>query len=160
MALVNGLRPPGGNPVYLFGGTRYREVFALPAVDDSFLVGPIPWVLPWRKLPLWTRRTLKPFGLLELGRAFYIFDTPSLVEMARKGVDFGAAGLVAGLRPAGRDQGTPEQWARFGSTMLPEMLATGQARRVWDPGEVARVIVHPVAIVKDDPSGCAGSSGD
>ena len=128
--------------MYQFGGARYREVFKLPAVDESFLEGPVDWVLPWKSLPLWTRRTLNPFGLQALGRAFGYFDTPSLVEMARKGVDFGASGLVAGLRPAGRDQGTPEQWERFGSSMLPDMLTQGQAKRVWDPGEAARVIGH------------------
>ena len=148
MALVNGLRPPViPNPVYLYGGSRYRELFQLPVVDERFVEGPIEWLLPWGAVRRWTGKTLNPFGLAEVGRAFGFFDTVPLVELAQKGVDFGARDLRPGLRPAGADHGSPEQWDRFRRDLLPEMLAAGQARGVFGKADAEAAIVHPVAIV-------------
>jgi hypothetical protein len=89
---------------------------------------------------------VNPFGLEAVGRAFNYFDTVPLVTLARRGVDFGAVGLEPGLVPVGSDRGTPEQWDRFRNIMLPEMVASQQARCVVEPGERARVILHPIAI--------------
>ena len=116
-------------------------------MDALFAEGPLDWFPPWGSVRRWTGKTLNPFGLELVGRTFGFFDTAPLVELARKGVDFGAQGLCPGLRPAGRDQGSPEQWDRFRRDLLPEMLAAGQARRVVVEEEVAVTVVHPVAIV-------------
>jgi hypothetical protein len=130
----------------MYGGLAYRALFQLPAVTADFAGGPIDWCVPWGSVRRWTGKALNPFGLQALGTLFGFLDTAPLVTMARKGVDFGASGLRPGLRPVGSDRGSDEQWARFGEVMLPAMVAAGQARRVWDPGEAARVIVHPLAI--------------
>ncbi len=92
-------------------------------------------------------KTLNPFGLEVVGRTFGFFDTEPLLDLARKGVDFGVRGLRPGLRPAGSDHGTPEHWERFRRDLLPEMLASGPARKVLGDTEAASAIVHPVAIM-------------
>ena len=91
-------------------------------------------------------KTLNPFALELLGSEFGFFDTAPLVAMAKQGVDFGAAGLPGGLRPVGADRGTAVQWDRFRTSMLPDMLASGQARCVTDPADISRTIIHPIAI--------------
>ena len=131
----------------MYGGSAYREAFLLPPVTVAFCEGPMEWAPSGQGLPRWRGSTLNPFGLERVGQAFGFFDTEPLVRLAKKGVDFGAAGLPPGLRPVGSDCGSAEQWARFGSSMLPDMLALGQARLVTDPIAAAKVIVHPVAIV-------------
>ena len=142
----------GSNGVYWFGNGEYKQRFTLFPVESFLHQSPSEFVYPIGLSP-WHRKTMNPFAFAWMGKQLAHFDTLSVVQWLRSGVDFGFKGIPFGSSSRLRNSGTDEGYTYFREVIIPKQLRKSQIKKITNKIEKDETVIVPVALIPKTKAG-------